>query len=57
MTRRGTAAPTADLVPFTSREQIRAALPRVLSHLAGDGLIAYPTETVYSCRAADAQAP
>jgi L-threonylcarbamoyladenylate synthase len=27
--------------------EIRAALPRVIEHLAGDGLIAYPTETVY----------
>jgi L-threonylcarbamoyladenylate synthase len=26
---------------------IAAALPQVLQHLAGDGLIAYPTETVY----------
>jgi L-threonylcarbamoyladenylate synthase len=26
---------------------IAAALPQVLEHLAGDGLIAYPTETVY----------
>jgi L-threonylcarbamoyladenylate synthase len=28
-------------------DEIAAALPRVLSHLANDGLIAYPTETVY----------
>lgn len=27
--------------------EIEAALPRVLAHLAADGLIAYPTETVY----------
>jgi L-threonylcarbamoyladenylate synthase len=27
--------------------EIAAAMPRVLDHLAGDGLIAYPTETVY----------
>lgn len=34
-------------LPFTTENEIRDALPRVLDHLAADGLIAYPTETVY----------
>lgn len=34
-------------LPFTTEAEIRAALPRVLDHLAADGLVAYPTETVY----------
>lgn len=34
-------------VPFRTTSEVRAALPRVLAHLRADGLIAYPTETVY----------
>jgi L-threonylcarbamoyladenylate synthase len=37
------------LKPYAARtdEEIAAAMPDVLEHLARDGLIAYPTETVY----------
>lgn len=34
-------------VPFRTRAEIEAALPLVLAQLRADGLIAYPTETVY----------
>jgi L-threonylcarbamoyladenylate synthase len=34
-------------LPVRTEAEIAAALPRVLAHLADDGLIAYPTETVY----------
>jgi L-threonylcarbamoyladenylate synthase len=34
-------------VPFTTPEQVDAAMDRVLPHLNNGGLIAYPTETVY----------
>lgn len=34
-------------LPVRTAPEIAAALPLVLDHLAGDGLIAYPTETVY----------
>jgi L-threonylcarbamoyladenylate synthase len=35
------------MVPFQTREQIEAAIPRVASHLAEGRLLGYPTETVY----------
>lgn len=35
------------VVPFTTAPQIAAAVAPVRRHLAGGGLIAYPTETVY----------
>lgn len=35
------------ILPFQTPEQIDAAIPRVATHLAGDGLLGYPTETVY----------
>lgn len=35
------------MIPFRSREEIAAAIPQVLPHLERDGVIAYPTETVY----------
>lgn len=40
-------------LPFTSPAERRAAASRVAAHLAGGGLLAYPTETVYGlgCRA------
>jgi L-threonylcarbamoyladenylate synthase len=34
-------------IPFSSADQVLAALPRVTEHLRGHGVIAYPTETVY----------
>lgn len=34
-------------VPFRSAREIEMAIPMVRDHLAGGGLIAYPTETVY----------
>jgi L-threonylcarbamoyladenylate synthase len=36
-----------DALPFRSTDEIAAAVPRVEEHLAGGGLLAYPTETVY----------
>ena len=40
-------------IAFTRRQEIAAALPRVVAHLRSGGLLAYPTETVYGlgCRA------
>jgi L-threonylcarbamoyladenylate synthase len=35
------------ILPFQTPEQIDAAIPRVAAHLASDGLLGYPTETVY----------
>ncbi len=35
------------MIPFRTAEQVTAALPTVVAHLARRGLIAYPTETVY----------
>ena len=35
------------ILPFQTPEQIDAAIPRVAAHLAQDGLLGYPTETVY----------
>lgn len=35
------------ILPFQTPEQIDAAIPQVATHLAGDGLLGYPTETVY----------
>jgi L-threonylcarbamoyladenylate synthase len=35
------------IIPFRSDDDVTAALPRILEHLQSDGLIAYPTETVY----------
>ncbi len=34
-------------VPFWSPAEIDAAIPRVIAHLAGGGVLAYPTETIY----------
>lgn len=34
-------------LPFRTPQDAEAALPRVSDHLAGEGLLAYPTETVY----------
>ena len=35
------------MIPFATDEKIAAAIPEVVRHLARQGLIAYPTETVY----------
>jgi len=35
------------VIPFRTTDQVTAALPTVVAHLARRGLIAYPTETVY----------
>ena len=35
------------MIPFGTAEEIAAALPTVVTHLARRGIIAYPTETVY----------
>ncbi|HET7468472.1 MAG TPA: L-threonylcarbamoyladenylate synthase [Gemmatimonadales bacterium] len=35
------------ILPFQTPAQIDAAIPRVAAHLAQDGLLGYPTETVY----------
>jgi len=35
------------MLPFQTPGQIDAAIPRIAAHLAGDGLLGYPTETVY----------
>ena len=35
------------MIPFRTPEEIAAALPTVVTHLARRGIIAYPTETVY----------
>lgn len=35
------------MIPFRTPQEITAALPEVVTHLARRGLIAYPTETVY----------
>jgi len=35
------------VIPFRTPEEVTAALPAVVTHLARRGLIAYPTETVY----------
>jgi L-threonylcarbamoyladenylate synthase len=34
-------------LPFTTPDEVRAAVPLVVDHLKRDGAIAYPTETVY----------
>lgn len=47
-------------VPFTTPDEIAAAIPPTVAHLRAGGLLAYPTETVYGlgsrARAADVQA-
>jgi L-threonylcarbamoyladenylate synthase len=47
-------------IPFISDADVAAALPVVVRHLEGGGLLAYPTETVYGlgsrARTAEVQA-
>ena len=35
------------ILPYRTPEEVGAAIPRVAAHLAGGGLLGYPTETVY----------
>ena len=35
------------ILPFRTGPEVDAAIPRVVEHLRGGGLLAYPTETVY----------
>lgn len=35
------------ILPFQSRVEVEAAIPPVLAHLQRDGVLGYPTETVY----------
>ena len=35
------------IVPFRTPEEVERAIPDVVAHLGGGGLLAYPTETVY----------
>jgi L-threonylcarbamoyladenylate synthase len=35
------------ILPFRTPEEIGRAIPQVVTHLEGGGLLAYPTETVY----------
>ena len=35
------------ILPFRTADDVGAAIPRVAGHLAGGGLLGYPTETVY----------
>jgi L-threonylcarbamoyladenylate synthase len=35
------------ILPYQSPDEVAAAIPRVVGHLGGGGLLAYPTETVY----------
>lgn len=45
------------ILPFITREEIGAAGAPVARHLAGGGLIAYPTETVYGLGSAPEAGP
>lgn len=44
------------MIPFSSDQEIAAALPRVVAHLEADRLIAYPTETLYGLGARPSEA-
>src|SRR6266516_4433488 len=43
-------------LPFQSDAEVGAAIPKVVAHLRGGGLLAYPTETVYGLGSRAAQA-
>ena len=51
---------TPNPIPFRDEAAVAAAVPQIVVHLRGAGLIAYPTETVYGlgsrARAAEVQA-
>lgn len=42
------------MIPFRTDDEIRAGIPQVVLHLVRQGLIAYPTETVYGLGSAAA---
>lgn len=44
------------MLPFRTDAEVAEALPRVTAHLAADGLLAYPTETVYGLGSAPTEA-
>lgn len=44
------------MIPFLSPEEVAAAIPKIREHLAADGLLAYPTETVYGLGCAPTEA-
>src|SRR5207247_7025176 len=43
-------------LPFQSDAEVGTAIPKVVAHLRGGGLLAYPTETVYGLASGPAQA-
>src|SRR5207249_344850 len=43
-------------LPFQSDAEVGTAIPKVVAHLRGGGLLAYPTETVYGLGSRAAQA-
>jgi L-threonylcarbamoyladenylate synthase len=45
------------ILPFGSESDQEAAIPRVVEHLRGGGLLAYPTETVYGLGSAPTAGP
>jgi L-threonylcarbamoyladenylate synthase len=45
------------ILPFVTEAEQAAALPRVVEHLRGGGLLAYPTETVYGLGSLPAPEP
>lgn len=45
------------MLPFRTPAEVDAALPEVRRHLDDDGLLAYPTETVYGLGSAPREAP
>jgi len=45
------------ILPFGSESEQGAAIPRVVEHLRGAGLLAYPTETVYGLGSAPTAGP
>jgi L-threonylcarbamoyladenylate synthase len=42
------------ILPFRTSSEVTAAIPLVRNHLAGSGVLAYPTETVYGLGSAPA---
>lgn len=44
-------------LPFRTDAEVAAAVPRVVAHLRADGLLAYPTETVYGLGSLAREAP
>ncbi len=44
------------MIPFRTPDEVTRAMPTVIAHLAADGLLAYPTETVYGLGSAPTDA-